>query len=794
MEEKENKDIHTSENDEYYEKILKIIIYIYFYEKEIKSIIETESENICLINYKWIQDLKKIISYETISEELSKLDSEIRYDNLKDYEETIIQNLMNNNIIKKGKNDFNDLVHVNELIPNDIDKNKEISPSLYLIPSKIFNLIKNSLFEGKILKPSCVFACFDKDKLSINDKNYTKKIGILDNNSKFTIQYILQYNKEDIFISEIKDYDSDTIEHYIKTRNCDPNNYKNQILRRNSKDIGKLKIFKFESRESSKKENTKESTKKKNTKKIEKENKSNSKTMSRSLVLTFQNIDSNSKETSSSNKKDNIKQNELHKNNKLNESKKHSKLKSNQKILEDGNKISSFEKNVEGGNLKENLFLKNTSKIKSNNKKDHEINKEKVLTESSKEESRQLFQSINVDITEPKIRTKLGFTKTKAKPKETNNNIEIFEHLINDKFNELYKIMEVKFKNIDEKINAVNEKVGGLKNIEKVKKSENKEDVINSKKYKFKGLKFIEQFPFLNAVIQCFIHTEPLTEFFRNFYIKNNNNQLALTYNELIDKILDKNINSIEPRYFIDKITELYSMEKNETININNLFGFIEFFLNQLHEELKQEINPVNYKLWNELEKQAYENEIGKEQSLITRVFQGFLKINNNENDDFQIKKFMYLMFEINSEKLGKEISIFDLLKYIQKENIKNEYNGMNEDKTNINHKCKFFICPKILIIMLKNKNNDTKIKIEEKIEMVNLISLKDDNNNITYHLFGLIFEVDISNKKHYIAKCKNYEDNLWIVFNNEEIDFNEDYISNVSKNETPIILFYRME
>ena len=153
----------------------------------------------------------------------------------------------------------------------------------------------------------------------------------------------------------------------------------------------------------------------------------------------------------------------------------------------------------------------------------------------------------------------------------------------------------------------------------------------------------------------------------------------------------------------------------------------------------------------------------------------------------------MYLIFELNSEKLGNEISIFDLFNNINNINISN----INEELKNIgdnsctNKKIEFFIYPKILIIMLKNKNNYITINVEEKIDLSNLNESINNNYTIIYHLYSVIYEINDNNNKKYIAKCKNKANNLWYSFNDEIITSNNDLKSEVDNYEIPLILFY---
>ena len=361
----------------------------------------------------------------------------------------------------------------------------------------------------------------------------------------------------------------------------------------------------------------------------EKNNKDNStkKNTSNNSISKSINIIGKNKKTIDSNKKHKEYSNN---NEKSNDSKNYFKPKNNKENNEIGNKrkLEINTNNINSKtNFKSSILTKELSKTLPNIKNDKDQNKNKIeiISKSSKKEFKENHPNIDENIIKSTLKNEFEIEKEEIPSKKTNDNFEIFNKIISDKLSELYRIFEERFNRIDTNINDINSKIDRISSLknndekgklkEENQKLKEKINVEMSKKYILTGLKHIDKIPFINEVIQCLIHTEPLTNFFKNYYIDNNNTKFALAYKKLIDKMVDNNNKIIEEKHFVDIITELISSKQYDKMKINNIFDFIEFILLQLHEELKQEINPVICKTWNELEKQAYEKEIGKEQS-----------------------------------------------------------------------------------------------------------------------------------------------------------------------------------
>jgi ubiquitin C-terminal hydrolase len=121
----------------------------------------------------------------------------------------------------------------------------------------------------------------------------------------------------------------------------------------------------------------------------------------------------------------------------------------------------------------------------------------------------------------------------------------------------------------------------------------NYKDYIIQNKYlinpKSIGLSFIG-ICYMNSILQCFNHTESLTNFFlkKRVLIKEKENlELSKIYLELIEKLwIENKSKTFEPYRFRNEITR-----RDESIKNNSKYDiekFILLFLNDLHNELKE--------------------------------------------------------------------------------------------------------------------------------------------------------------------------------------------------------------
>jgi len=156
---KQNNIQNKSKND-----ILKVLIYIFYYEKNILNIKNEISFNIkekyYLINHIWINELKNYYNYQTISKILDRFSLTENGSNI----QIDLSNLENNNILNKIKIYLNKCnINLLNKQPNANLKNSNMKmlpiwnknnnfvyySNAYIINSKILEITENYMFEGQ---------------------------------------------------------------------------------------------------------------------------------------------------------------------------------------------------------------------------------------------------------------------------------------------------------------------------------------------------------------------------------------------------------------------------------------------------------------------------------------------------------------------------------------------------------------------------------------------------------------------------------------------------------------------
>jgi hypothetical protein len=175
----------------------------------------------------------------------------------------------------------------------------------------------------------------------------------------------------------------------------------------------------------------------------------------------------------------------------------------------------------------------------------------------------------------------------------------------------------------------------------------------------------------------------------------NQNLKLAISFQELIKQLSDKNTKNFSPKNFINTITEIESEKKINIINANNsIYDFVKFILNQLHQELKEDANNKN-KIGLKIFRKEFNGNIENEKSIITDLFQIESKNisqcleKNIKNENYKLEKMLYLSFDLENDELNKEkLSIINcLIKMRQKLSyINKEYCEICDNYCNILH------------------------------------------------------------------------------------------------------------
>ena len=641
----------TSENVNFYDekKILRALIYIYYYEKDINKFKNPEKV-FYLINYEWMQKFKNFASYEEISKILKNLrygDKLITSDNFKRNEFNIVNYLIEKKIKIGDKENFAELSKAGDLIPNEIENEKiNTSPLYYIISSEMKNILEECIFNGNLINILNKYNLLVNGNYILLKEGNVIKICTIEKNLKTTIKYIIIYNSYFTLELELEYLEKSTIENYINQRCCQSNIYSIQTLKKSCKnyfeEIGKLNMLK---NDGSKDKNEKMFFKNEN---INKKVNSRNQNHLKREYYSMQNSPEKNEININQNKK--IAQSKNYNNNSLESLNNKNNTNSNLKIYnnsENNNNINiNNNRNDVGNKIKNNLFSffkkkpsdEQTSKMSINLKKEDEPkdinynnninNLEKKIDEKFDDLSKKINEKYENNFTQMQIefksvKKKLDEVMTYNKQLELNlnkkldiiiqsqNNINQLTQRLNECMNTIEQLKEENKKlkeenqiknqnenkicfdfNANENIQFQNveqiQKKLVLKNLLRPNKN-NFQKIIHKKEFITIGLKNIAQAPYINPIIQCLFHSELLTNYFKTVYfdISKANLKFAISFKELIMELSDKNNQNFYPENFINIITEFWPLKKNANINSNdNIYNFLEFILSQLHIDL----------------------------------------------------------------------------------------------------------------------------------------------------------------------------------------------------------------
>ena len=218
--------------------ILKVLIYIYYYEKNNLNIKNGISFNAkgkyYLINPIWIKELKNYYDYQNISKILDEFD---KGSNI----QISLGNLENNNIlyrIKKYLNNCN--INLLNKPPNVNLKDSKIKKlpiknaknfiyysNGYIINSKILEIIENYFFEGQKIKINSLTILSKENNIFvpyIYKNTAFLALGNLDNELIFNASSCLYYYNLETFKIEKNKLIDKSFKDYIISRECKENN------------------------------------------------------------------------------------------------------------------------------------------------------------------------------------------------------------------------------------------------------------------------------------------------------------------------------------------------------------------------------------------------------------------------------------------------------------------------------------------------------------------------------------------------------------------------------------------
>ena len=216
--------------------IMKLFIYFYYYEKDLKEnqayIFSDNGEDYYyLINPEWLNKFKDIFNYSDVYKFLNLIDTKekIYYDKLNHHYEYITSKI-NENILNKKKELFDDIFSGEQVKSKSAKLNNIIyHKNCYIINSQIMNIIKSIFNDNEInIKSKRIFYANNNIYL-VYDKKVI--IGKLNEQLLFNPKYIIVYDSNEIFESEKKYLLAYTIKKYLYSLKCDLSNSNLQILK-----------------------------------------------------------------------------------------------------------------------------------------------------------------------------------------------------------------------------------------------------------------------------------------------------------------------------------------------------------------------------------------------------------------------------------------------------------------------------------------------------------------------------------------------------------------------------------
>ena len=663
------------QDDKEKKSIVNFFIYLYYYNEyllNLKEIYSLKKDTYYLIDYHWLNEFKNKYSFLNIDnflKETNNFYNKINYNNIDIYYKILTYTyLYHKKIYYKGVSLSipNDLKNIETI---DIMKNLNSANNCFIMPSKIFELIKNLLFpDKKISLNSNEFKIVNNNILWHNKDTCDVIIGHLQNGI-FIINFVLKYNTLNICLTEKDLLFKLRINDYINHRKCKNCVFLCQQLKdENNQIIGniynlmnkdkQIEINKNLNLEVEENEDEDDGCKTLVGKKVKKlpELDLNQKSMPNQVFSKSNNLFINKLQN-----KNNLNQNNTNNFNGINNNENYisviNNLKNeNKKLKKDYddslNEINNLKNKIKLIEQNNNSIINNKNKI---NEKLKELNnKEEYLNKIEFElgnkvklymEEKGAFNIIQFELDEYKIENNNLQSENKSLIEKNKK----LENDINEKENQYNELLKK-----GGKINIMNNNnISKGNEVEQIKKEERKinEAIINHPilSYNFPpliGLNNIGATCFMNATLQCLSQTKYLTDYFlkesnKDEIINNNitqvnknNNALSPSYLELINNLWSKKSKQPYSPYEFRRIVE----EMNPLFKLGQAGDskdFIIFVLERMHNELKKpnNKNKVPSEDLNQYDQinafNHFISEFQKKKSIISNIFFGIVETTN---------------------------------------------------------------------------------------------------------------------------------------------------------------------
>ena len=306
--------------------------------------------------------------------------------------------------------------------------------------------------------------------------------------------------------------------------------------------------------------------------------------------------------------------------------------------------------------------------------------------------------------------------------------------------------------------------------------------------------------PLINLILNCFINIRTFTLYYlyptkeSKIMRKTNGNPNIL--GPVFLKLLDHGWKSKFDEYTPSELHQILKKLMKENYNTHNPGLIFHFILSQLNNELRQEQlienmpnNPhiiFNREKVLELFKRQYSQPLKIQNSFYNIIeTEKRCSICGTISYYFEYLPIINIYLEAQAENIYNNISLLEHFQTLLTD--KNE-EKITEDCLACGSKSNKFISKNILdtneiIIININRFNDpnnmVEFKYPEKIEKKNLINQSKTTNykNFKYEIFVVLKQYKINNNFQYILYIKNFVNNTWYSYNNQNIrkaDINE--------------------
>ena len=470
--------------------------------------------------------------------------------------------------------------------------------------------------------------------------------------------------------------------------------------------------------------------------------------------------------------------------------------------------IASFKKNKkrnsneeEKFNLKEEINIKDPSHIYKNLiNKDNNIDSSNIIKDKKNIEKK----SDNIGSIKDNCNFFTNINCNKNVIKQINLDI------IQKNFKRLKSQNHISKNNIDN--NIIIEERKFTKNSKSKNKLNNIQPLIT--------LKNVEAITYMSSTLYCLINIYHIKNYFtKNLEIIRKNGKTMpicflfsrIIYHFFINNESDDNKYSINNFYYqiINQNPIFKSKKMGKSIN------FLIYLLEKIHDEDKQlanNLNRYNYKI-SEIFHKFF---LIKEESCLLPIFTW---VNRKVLICWECGKILktfqkFFTYDIDIELIlnknmfneqKNELSIMDCINYLsERATLYNVYCRNCHQKTNFMKDSDIFLTQKVFTVFLREmenieyinkiKNEKIKIKINESLDLSNIVKYKASNSSLRYNIHGMVM-FDSENLE-YIAYSINLLDGKWYKYVKEnafQVEL-KDFINIYDFKIFPVILFYKQE